>query len=345
MPDTPRWLLLNNRELEAKEVLVNIYDNHVDTTELLESIKTNITEESRNEDGWEQIYHPTPAVKKALIAGVGQGILQQLTGIEAIMNYFIFLFEKASIRVTNAYTYLVIFGFCKFITVAFVSRLFDNPDFGRKKMLLLSGAGITLSMLIFAIVYSPYFSSESWIGPVLITNMFFYVSVFSIGWGPCTWIVIAEVFPTHIRAKGVSAATFANRIMATIISGSFLTLVRYLTYSGVFMVFLGCSLFSLYFTYVHMPETGGISLEDMSNAFKSTHGTDGAGAGAVRRQGQVSLNSSSGEIRSPSFTPGSEQTSSADYSTMSNMANTPDTPGIGQTASPLHDAALMMHPT
>lgn len=240
MPETPRWLVLNNREIEAKAVLVNIYDSNVDTQELLEEIKTNITEEAKREGGWDQIYRPTPAVRRALIAGVGQGVLQQLTGIEAIMNYFIFMFEAANVRVTTAYTYLVVFGFCKFATVAYVSRLFDNPEFGRKKMLLFSGFGVAISMLVYAIVYSPYFSDEEWVGPVLIITMFFYVIMFSVGWGPCTWIVIAEVFPTHIRAKGVSCATFGNRLMATILTGSFLTLVKYISYSGIFIIFLVC---------------------------------------------------------------------------------------------------------
>ena len=220
----------------------------------------------KTQGGWDQFYSPSPGMRRAIIAACGMGIIQQLSGIEAMMNYFVFMFKEADLNV-NAYMYLVIFGFLKLITVLIVGPLFDNPDFGRKKMLITSGVGITISMFIFAVVYSPKFADELWRGPLLIAIMLFYVTIFSVGYGPGNWIIIAEVFPTHVRAKGVSLATFANRVMATIISGSFLSMTHFMTYSGVFALLFVLSVASVIFICFCIPETQGVSLENMAHAF------------------------------------------------------------------------------
>mmetsp|Transcript_14462 Transcript_14462/g.21744 ORF Transcript_14462/g.21744 Transcript_14462/m.21744 type:complete len:555 (+) Transcript_14462:74-1738(+) len=287
MPETPRWLVLNGREAEAEQVLKDVYDNGVDTAEMLVGIKESIAREqalNATHGGWEAIYRPTPSMRRSLVAGCGQGILQQLSGIEVMMNYFVFLFRKADIHV-NAYIYLVVFGFLKLITVGAVAPLFDSPHFGRKKMLVISGIGVSISMFVFAVVYSPTFSDATWRGPILIATMFFYVTIFSVGYGPGTWIVIAEVFPTHLRAKGVSVATFSNRVMATLVSGTFLSSARYLSYSGVFAVLLLCGIASILFIIFFIPETQGVSLEDMAQAFGEASNHSSAAAQSVLEDG------------------------------------------------------------
>jgi hypothetical protein len=100
--------------------------------------------------------------------------------------------------------------------------------------------------------------------------MFGYVIAYSVGYGPGAWVVMLEVLPMQIRAKGLSLCTFVNRCIATLLSGSFLTLVRYLRYCGYFWLFTIVTLACVVYVFLLIPETQGHSLEGMSTVFECT---------------------------------------------------------------------------
>jgi len=99
-----------------------------------------------------------------------------------------------------------------------------------------------------------------------------YLSFFSLGMGPGAWLIPSEVFSTTIRAKAMSLATFANRVTATIVTSTFLTVADSISFEGYFsMLGVVCLLVLLYF-YLYLPETKGRSLEDMSVYFAEITG-------------------------------------------------------------------------
>ena len=83
-------------------------------------------------------------------------------------------------------------------------------------------------------------------------------------------MVMLEVLPMQIRAKGLSIAMLVNRLIATLLSGSFLTLVNSMTYSGYFGFFLVVTIACVVYVYYLIPETQGRSLEQMSTLFQRT---------------------------------------------------------------------------
>lgn len=99
-----------------------------------------------------------------------------------------------------------------------------------------------------------------------------YLSFFSLGMGPGAWLIPAEVFSTTIRAKAMSMATFLNRITATVVTSTFLTVAESISWAGYFSI-LGiiCLLVFLYL-FIYLPETKGRSLEDMSLYFAEVTG-------------------------------------------------------------------------
>jgi predicted MFS family arabinose efflux permease len=94
-----------------------------------------------------------------------------------------------------------------------------------------------------------------------------YLAFFSCGMGPAAWLIPSEVFATCIRAKAMSLATVLNRVAATLMSSTFLTMKDALSWEGYFFLLAAICVFFLCFLYFLLPETKGHSLEDMSLYF------------------------------------------------------------------------------
>ena len=99
-----------------------------------------------------------------------------------------------------------------------------------------------------------------------------YLSFFSIGMGPGAWLIPSEIFASSIRAKAMSVATFANRITATIMASTFLSVVGGIGWGTFFIVLAVICLLVAVFFYFLLPETKGRSLEEMSIYFAEITG-------------------------------------------------------------------------
>ena len=270
MPESPRWLIAQGHEEKAEVVLQQVYNNETNTSNMVREIKETITLEQElfQQGGWHAIFHPTTAVFYAMLAAVGIAGIQQLSGIEAITSYFMFIFQRAGLESSDTYVYLILFGLCKLVTVYIAGLYFDNPLYGRRKLLLVSGVGVAVCMFIFCLLFAFPITTAS--SNITIVTMFAYVICYSVGYGPGAWVVMLEVLPMQIRAKGLSIAMLVNRLIATLLSGSFLTLVNSMTYSGYFGFFLVVTTACVVYVYYFIPETQGRSLEQMSSLFQRT---------------------------------------------------------------------------
>ena len=254
-------------------MLQRVYDPHVNVAQMVQDIKETIRAEAVNyqDGGWHAILYPTRPVYYALVAALGIAAIQQLSGIEALTSYFVFIFARTHMDTSDTYLYLILFGLCKLGTVFVASQYFDNPLYGRRMLLLSSDVGVTLAMFMFAMIFSFPITAAS--QGAAIFAMFWYVIAYSAGYGPGTWMVMLEVLPMQIRAKGLSLSTVVNRLMATALSGSFLTLVTYCTYQGYFILFTAITAGCVVYVYYLIPETQGRSLEQMSALFQGNVST------------------------------------------------------------------------
>ena len=99
-----------------------------------------------------------------------------------------------------------------------------------------------------------------------------YLAMFSLGMGPGAWLIPSEVFATTIRAKAMSLATFMNRVTATLISSTFLSVADAMSWAGLFLLLsIVCAIVAI-FLYIYLPETKGRSLEDMTIIFAEITG-------------------------------------------------------------------------
>ena len=99
-----------------------------------------------------------------------------------------------------------------------------------------------------------------------------YLSFYSVGMGPAAWLVSTEIFPTSIRSKSLSVATFSNRVVATLVSSTFFSLAYAISWAGFFLLMAAVCLVVLMFVWIQVPETKGRPLEDMTLHFAELTG-------------------------------------------------------------------------
>lgn len=269
MPESPRWLVQKNRDVEAAEVLSLIYGQDYEVAPLVKSIRDSISNEQEAESavGWDAILFPTPAFKRMLLVGLGTAISQQAVGIDAIQYFLVYIIRESGIKGNTAQTWILIFlGLLKLVFIVLAARMFDK--YGRRPMMFISLGGCALALMLLS--FNFYAGSNN--PGFAIFGLALYLSTFSIGMGPGAWLIPSEIFATSIRAKAMGLATFINRGTATLMSSSFLSVADVLSWAGFFLSLSVMCLFILLFMYIYLPETKGRSLEDMAVFFAEITG-------------------------------------------------------------------------
>jgi MFS family permease len=130
---------------------------------------------------------------------------------------------------------------------------------GRRALLLcgLGGMGISLCLLALGFMLG----SGPSLGYLTAASLTAYIGCFAIGLGPVFWLLISEIFPMAIRARGMSAATIANWLANLIVALTFLDLADLMGHAGVFLLYAALTFGGLAFAYLLVPETKGLSLE------------------------------------------------------------------------------------
>ena len=270
MPESPRWLLQNNNDDEARLVLSKLYPNDEDVETIIHDVKkANDREAATFQPDWKFLLcNPSPAYRRMLIAGIVAGVSQQVVGISAIGSFQTFVLDQSGVK-DRYYQALTLVGIQSIKTLVTFgsSRFLDSV--GRRKLSFISIAGIIVSLLIMAF---DFHLSSGATSTAAILGLLGYMVSFAIGMGPVAWLVPAEVFSTSVRAKGMSVSTFCNRVVSTILSSSFLLLEKTITWSGAFMVLVLLSTIMAILIHLFVPETKGRSLEEMAEYFANLTG-------------------------------------------------------------------------
>ena len=137
-------------------------------------------------------------------------------------------------------------------------------------MLFLSLGGMAIALLVVSFTFTKVASSTMDI--VTVSALASYLAFFSVGLGPGNWVVVSEIFAPSIRAKAMMLAVVPNRITATIMASTFLSVAQAITWSGFFLLLACICLVSMIFLYVYLPETKGRTLEEMVGYFAEVTG-------------------------------------------------------------------------
>jgi len=267
MPRSPRWLVFMDRPEDAIKVLQKIR-GQTDVSGELEEIERGIREEGAGT--WSDLV--APAIRLPLILGVGLAILQQAIGINTVIYYAPTIFQFAGLQeATAAIAATVGIGIVNVLITVVAIWLVDRA--GRRPLLLWSVAGMGVAMLILGIGFALGSGGAGdlnlSLGQITAVILMIYVAFFALGLGPIFWLIISEIYPLGVRGLAMSLATVANWAANFIIAATFLSLVNLIGQSGVFLLYALVALVAWLFIFKLVPETKGLSLEQIEAYFRS----------------------------------------------------------------------------
>jgi SP family arabinose:H+ symporter-like MFS transporter len=108
-----------------------------------------------------------------------------------------------------------------------------------------------------------------WEGILIPIFLFVFIASHAIGQGAIIWVYISEIFPNHLRNSGQSFGVSVHWVLAAIIPSLVPLLFASIGPGVVFSIFAGFMLLQLMFVHFMMPETKGISLEELSKKLVS----------------------------------------------------------------------------
>jgi len=209
------------------------------------------------------LFHPS--LRIPLIIGIVIAVLQQFSGINAIIYYGPNIFQSAGINPSNALLFQVIIGSVNFLATIIAIAYADK--YGRKFLLKTGLTGIIISLILCGFL----FYTNNTQGIFLLVLMIAYIICFAFSIGPVTWIIINEIFPTHVRVKAVTVCTMALWIAVWLVGQFFPWLLEKAGPAYTFWAFAFFSLINLIFSLTVVKETSGKTLEEMDTAFIAPH--------------------------------------------------------------------------
>ena len=261
MSDTPRWLVSKNRDDEAKKVFSKIepdIEPEKEIAEIKETLVDNRQEKTFRLKKW---------MIMPFVVGIGIMFAQICTGINTIIYYAPTIFKTAGFdsNLTAIYATTGI-GVVNFIMT--IVAVFFTDRIGRKPLLYFGLTGVMLSL--FALGTSFAFagvlgSSLKW---VAVGSLVTYIICFAMSLGPIGWILVSEVFPLRIRGIAMSVCTVSNFAFNFFVVGSFPVLLHRIGRAWTFWIFGIVSILCIIFVYFFVPETKGISLEEIESNWR-----------------------------------------------------------------------------
>lgn len=260
LPESPRWMLLKGNIEKAKRILQYIRRTKDVETEFNEIQKTVRQETLEYKKHWSTLLEKW--VRPALIVGFGLAFFQQVTGINTIIYYAPTIFEMAGFKDAPAAILATMgIGVVNVFFTVIALLLIDKA--GRRPLLLVGLSGMLFSLCVLGFAFLHGTENLGVLKWFVLGSMIFYIACFAISLGPIMWLMISEIFPLSIRGLGSSIATSFQWGLNMIVAFSFLSLVEALTPGGTFLLFAAISVLGILFVYYKVPETKGVSLEEI----------------------------------------------------------------------------------
>ena len=308
LTESPRWLVKQQRLDSARTVLQQLtpYASTEELQEAITDIQRDIEREhllqqqqqSSGFMGWITLLKETkrrPAIRQMMERGIGIAVAHEMSGIDAIQYYLVFILDASGVTSREAQgQYMFCLGFLKLASLFVASALVDK--LGRRPLLLLSLSGMIVSLVVVASAFenmdltvSPSNDSGNLTNDtelinqdrssfhnnqhksnfeVTIAGLALYLIFFSLGLGPLGWILPPELFSTTIRSNAVSLSTFANRLTATFMTSTMLSMANALGWVGYFLSLATINLCTAVLVWLFLPETKGVKLEDVGAFFQ-----------------------------------------------------------------------------
>ncbi len=256
VPETPRFLVMKNKEASALELL-----NKLDSKSKADTILEDIKESLKIKDAPWLSYGGL-----LIIIGIFLSVFQQFVGINVVLYYAPEIFRNMGSGTDASLLQTIIVGAANLSFT--ILAIFTVDKFGRKPLQIIGALGMAVSMI--ALGFSFYLKS---VGMGALIFMMIYTASFAMSWGPVTWVLLSEIFPNRIRGA-MSIAVAAQWVANLIISWTFPImndsswLTEKFNHGFAYWIYGVMSILAAIFVWKLVPETKGKSLEEIEGIWE-----------------------------------------------------------------------------
>ena len=225
---SPRWLVKKGKVEEARAVILKLYHDE-DPDAMIKSIQDSLEEESRTNGSNDSIFNKS--YRKLIILGIGVGMFNQLSGINIINYYSTEIFRAAGFSGEDSLYQSIYIGIVNLVFTIIGMSLIDV--IGRKRLLYIGSIG----MPVFLGLFSWFYLSGQTHGYGLLICLLGFIAFFAASQGTVIWVMLSEMFPNNIRARGSAIGSFSHWFFNFLISLVFPVAVSAFGMGYVFMFF------------------------------------------------------------------------------------------------------------
>ena len=287
LKETPRWLVSKSHYQEAYHTLIWLRGPSVNTEDEIRSIES--SDSSSIWSAWKEFAKRSVAVPVMIVIVVM--FFQQIGGLNAISSYAASLFEEAGVanpRVTATYA---VGGVELFSTVI---SIFVIDLIGRKILLIISGAGMTVGTALLGVhfyIMRPSLCTSvanstltdlaemlqelttdapcnPQYGPLAIVSIIVYVIAFSIGWAPVPVVLMGELIPLRVRGLASGIATFVSLGTGALFVFFYVEYANLVQLWFAWWTFTAINIVGVVFVIIFIRETRGKMLEDIEKYYE-----------------------------------------------------------------------------
>ncbi len=257
VPNSPRWLAVTKNDTAgALQTLELIHGDSAKAKAELDAIVNHVDKSSSTQNIFSGKY------KKSLILAFLLAFFNQLSGINFILYYAPVILENAGFASSDSLLSSIAIGGTNLLFTFVGLYLIDRM--GRKSLMYIGSAGYIISLAMVA--YG--FKTEASAG----FNLFFiltFIASHAVGQGAVIWVFISEIFPNSVRAAGQAWGTGTHWVFAALITMLGEVVIESFPGWTVFAFFAAFMVLQLLFTHFMMPETKGVSLEELQDQLTS----------------------------------------------------------------------------
>ncbi|KAK4100582.1 MFS sugar transporter-like protein [Parathielavia hyrcaniae] len=286
-PYSPRWLASKDRWEEAHKVLANLHGKgNLDHPKVLAQYRE--IEDALRFEREEAISSfktlVQPRIFKRVLLGMSIQMWSQLSGMNIMMYYIVYIMEGAQIAsplATASIQYVI-------NVVLTLPAIIFLDKWGRRPSLILGAFGMMTWLFVSGALQqyygqpnagetrTPQNSDITWIvynnrpvSSAIVSCSYLFVATFATTWGPVSWTYPAEIFPSKVRAKAVSLSTAANWFWNMVLAFAVPPLLWNISYK-MYYIFGAFNAAAFVHMSLFAPETKGFTLEEMDDVFDSS---------------------------------------------------------------------------